>query len=69
MSLKQINGRVISYCEIPEELIPNWLKEFPTGCYVEVHLDTLDGVGLLDIWFKENYPGIEDETFYIEIDY
>jgi len=69
MSLKEINGKVVSYSSIPEELIPQWLKEYPSNCYVEVHIDTLDNSNPLDVWFKENHPGIEEETFYIEIDY
>ena len=39
------------------------------GCFVEVHL-TDDEDDDLSLWLKENYPELIDEdSFYIEIDY
>ncbi len=69
--MKEIKGKVVSYSEIPEELLigtNNFLNEYPTNCYVEVHIDEFEDDNLSK-WLKENYPGIEEETFYIEIDY
>ena len=69
--MKEIKGKVVSYCEIPEKLLEgdnNWLNEFPTNCYVEVHIDEFDD-DELSKWLMKEYPGIEQDTFYIEIDY
>lgn len=71
MSLKKINGKVISYCEIPQELTKNhWITKYMTGGYVECHIEEeLDDEDLVGKWILENYPELKDETFYIEIDY
>ena len=67
--MKEIKGKVVSYCDIPEELIPTWLDEYPSGVYIEVHIDESEGLDALEMWLIGEYPGIEEETFYIEIDY
>lgn len=71
MSLKQINGKVISYCAIPNHLRKDhWISKYPTGCYVECHIEEEpDDEDLVSKWILENYPELKDETFYIEIDY
>lgn len=66
--MKEIKGKVVSYSDIPEELIPTWLDEYPSGVYIEVHIDD-EQLDELTEWLVQNYPGIEEETFYIEIDY
>lgn len=70
--MKEIKGKVVSYSEIPEKLLQakenKWLTEYPSNCYVEVHIDEFDQDELGE-WLIQKYPGIEEETFYIEIDY
>lgn len=69
-NMKTISGKVVSYCDIPEKLLEDkWFDQHTTGCYVECHIDELDARDELDNWLIENYPGIENETFFIEIDY
>lgn len=74
--MKEIKGKVVSYSDIPWDLIINtknhWLSEFkniPEKCLVEVHIDEAEEYNELDKWLMKTYPGIEKETFYIEIDY
>lgn len=68
--LKTITKKVVSYCEIPEELTEgHWISEYMNGCFVEVHLDD-DEDNKLSMWLKEKYPELVDEdSFYIEMDY
>lgn len=68
--LKTITKKVVSYCEIPEELTEgHWISEYMNGCFVEVHLDD-DEDDKLSMWLKEKYPELVDEdSFYIEMDY
>ena len=70
LQLKQITGKVVSYCEIPEEITEgHWISEYMNGCFVQVHLEE-DEDDALSNWLKETYPElIEEESFYIEIDY
>ena len=70
MVTKQITGKVVSYCEIPEELTKgHWISEFQNGCFVQVHLEEGEDDALSN-WLKETYPELIDENaFYIEIDY
>ena len=69
LQLKQITGKVVSYCEIPEEITEgHWISEYMNGCFVQVHLEDDDDA--LSNWLKETYPElIDEEAFYIEIDY
>lgn len=70
--MKEIKGKVVSYCDIPEWLTISqdcWFKDFPTGCYIEYSIDKESSQNNIDYWLMEKYPGIENETFYIEIDY
>jgi len=68
--LKTITGKVVSYCDIPEELTESkWFSEYQSGCYIECHIDELEVRDELDSWLIQNYPGIENETFFIKIDY
>lgn len=69
-NIKTISGKVVTYSDIPVELTADkWFEGFSKGCYVECHVDELDARDELDNWLIENYPGIENETFFIEIDY
>lgn len=68
-NLEIITMRVVSYCDIPEELSNGkFFDEYGTGCYVECHLDN-EPDDELDKWLKSNYPGIEEDPFLIKIDY
>ena len=67
--MKEIKGKVVSYCDIPDYLVPTWLEEYSTGVYVEVHIDENEELDELELWLMKEYPGIEQETFFIEIDY
>jgi hypothetical protein len=70
MALKEITKKVISYCEIPEELTEgHWISEHHNDAFVEVHLDDEEEDGL-SLWIKENYPElVNEESFFIHIDY
>lgn len=72
--METITGKVVNYCDIPEELTEGkWFSEFQSGCYIECHIsdEDIDNNALdeLDNWLIKTYPGIEDETFFIKIDY
>ena len=70
---KEIKGKVVSYCEIPEELTEgHWISEYMSGCFVQCHIADDRDVELspLDKWLIETYPELQDEEyFFIEIDY
>ena len=70
MALKTITKKVVSYCEIPEEIIkPSWIEEAECDVYVEYHLEGTPDGGL-DTWLMENYPELaEEDSFFIHIDY
>jgi hypothetical protein len=72
-NIKKITGQVVNYCDIPEKLTEGkWFNEYSSGCYIECHIDLSDSAQSadeLDNWLMNNYPGIENETFYIEINY
>lgn len=76
MSLETITKKVVSYCEIPEEIIPegHWLNQHGCDAYIECHLeeDELDVTkrDKLDAWLRETYPELIDEkSFFIHLDY
>ena len=74
--LKTITKKVVSYCEIPEGIIPkgHWLNQHGCDAYIECHLeddieDVIEG-DELDDWLRETYPElIDEESFFIHIDY
>jgi len=68
--MKKIVRKVISYCDIPEELTEEgWLSEQCPDSYVEMTIATEDKDGL-DEWILKNYSEIkEGETILIHIDY
>lgn len=64
--------KVVSYCEIPDELTENtWLEEHRCDSYVKYSLssDPQFTKGELDIWLEKEYPELIDTTFLIEMDY
>ena len=67
--LTQINKKVLSYCEIPEELTSDhaWLNEVSYDTYVEYVLDEGEE---LDDWIIKTYPELlKEESFLIHMDY
>ncbi len=65
--LKKIKGKVIEISKIPKNLIPDWLLVHRVGAYVECHIDD-DVEDKLSKWLIKEYPSIEINTFFIEID-
>lgn len=71
MALKTITKKVVSYSEIPEGLIPedHWINEQEWNTYVECHIDD-DEDDELSIWIKKTYPElVDEESFFIHLDY
>lgn len=71
MALETITKKVVSYCEIPEGIIPegHWINEHGCDAYVECHIDD-DEDDELSVWLKETYPElIDEESFFIHLDY
>lgn len=67
MALKTIEKKVVSYCEIPEGLIPekHWINQYELGTHVECHIDDAPD-DELSAWLREIYPElIDEESFYI----
>lgn len=68
--MKEIHKKVISVEDIPEDLYyeyiyESWLGKYPGGCFVEVHIDELEGMDELDKWLSKEYPGIENENSFL----
>lgn len=63
--------KVVSYCEIPEDLDKGWLEEQGCDCYVKSSLssDPEYDRDELDEWIAKTYPELIDTTFLIHIDY
>ena len=70
MELATITGKVVSYCEIPEELTSNhWISEYYPDSYVQVHVEEEDE-DKVSKWILNKYPELKDEDyFFIHIDY
>lgn len=61
--------KVISFCDIPEELTANtWLEEFRCGSYVPYTIQG-DGYSKLDDYLTEQYPELVKTKILIDIDY
>ncbi len=72
MALKTIIKKVVSFCEIPEEVTENhWINEHHNDAFVEVHIDTETHVpDKIQDWLVKNYPElIEEDSFFIHMDY
>ncbi len=71
MALTTINKKVLSYCEIPENITENhWISEYKNDSYVECHIeDEEDEEDNLSKWIIENYPELKEESFLIHMDY
>ena len=70
MELATITGKVVSYCEIPEELTEDhWISDYPPDAYVQVHIEGEDE-DKVSKWILNKYPELKDEDyFFIHIDY
>jgi hypothetical protein len=69
--LEEITRKVVSYCEIPEEITENhWISENSSDTYVEYSLnsDLKYSKSELDLWLEETYPELIDTTFFIHLD-
>ena len=73
---KVIVKRVISYCDIPDELIDkcaDWLNDYQNGCFVPYSLEIREDIEQnwdeLDVWLMENYAELKDTEFLINMDY
>ena len=73
MELVTITGKVVSYCEIPEELTSDhWISEYSTNSYIQVHIEQEDEaeVDKVSEWILNKYPELKDENyFFIHVDY
>ena len=72
MAVVKIERWLISYCEIPEELIENhWISEYRNGCMVDYTVSKKDDENIdeLNLWIIKQYPFLEGEEILIEMDY
>ena len=73
MELVTITGKVVSYCEIPEELTEDhWVSDYPPDAYVQVHIEQEgeEEMDKISEWIVEKYPELMDEDFFfIHVDY
>ncbi len=72
MSLESITKKVVSYCEIPEELTDgHWLSENNPDSYASFTLDINFGrTAKISKWIIETYPELkEGDNIFIHIDY
>jgi len=66
--LKILNMKVVSYCDIPEEIDKGWLDELGCDVYTEYNL-LEEEEGELQDWLRTTYPELINTTFLIHIDY
>lgn len=69
--MKTITRKVVSYCEIPEDIQkPSWLEEVSCDTYVECHIHGDEPDSELEKWLLKTYPELKKEkAFLIHIDY
>lgn len=73
--LTEINYKVVSYCEIPEEITEkhpiseNSNDSYVTYTLVKFHEDELYKMTPLDAWLYSNYPELIGTIFMIYLDY
>lgn len=69
MGLEILNKKVVSYCEIPQELTDkHYISENGCDCYIEYSLED-EGEDSISDWIREKYPELINEDFLIHIDY
>lgn len=72
MALKELNLKVVAYCEIPEEISGNnwYLQTFPCNCFIHWNLSTdSTSDNVVDTWLRTEYPELIGTDFLIEMDY
>ena len=71
MALKEITKKVLSYCEIPEDVDKGFLDDLGCNVYTDytVSSNPKYSTNETDKWIKENYPELIDTDFLIHIDY
>jgi len=69
--LKEITRKVVSYCDIPEDIDKGWLDDLGCDVYTEYSLssDPKFSKTELDEWLEKTYPELIDTEFLIHIDY
>lgn len=75
--LKEITRKVLSYCDIPEEIAKSCASLEETACdtFIEYEVTSkerqkdFDDDFTLDNWIIKNWPELEGVTILIEIDY
>ena len=75
--MKEITMKVVSYCEIPEEITQySWLQELPCNVYTDYSLPTQEeldnniySLDYLSRWLIQTYPELIGTKFLIEMDY
>lgn len=71
MALQEITKKVVSYCEIPEDLDKGYLDDLGCDVYTDytVSSDLSYSRNEVDDWIAETYPELIDTDFLIHIDY
>ena len=73
LNMVSIAGKVVSYCEIPEELTEgHWLRDYYPDSYVQVDVqeDDTEAMDEVSEWIVNKYPELKEEKFFfIHIDY
>lgn len=68
--LTEITRKVLSYCEIPEELTEShWISDHSCDCYIEYTIPFGIIQSNLNKWITKTYPELIGTTFLIHIDY
>lgn len=69
--LEEITKKVLSYCEIPQEITDeSWISQYQNGCYVIYSLEKDNSnYGELEKWIASNYPELIGTEFLIDLDY
>lgn len=69
--LEEIHMKVVSYCDIPEEIIEDeaggWLEQASCDSYITYTIDEPQE-SLLDKWIAKTYPELIGQEFMIHID-
>lgn len=67
--MEEITRKVVSYCEIPEELTNgSWISDYQPDCYVDYTLEVEDDE--ISQRILKQYPEFkEGDKIFIEIDY
>jgi hypothetical protein len=69
MGLEVINKKIVSYCEIPQELTKkHWLTENSCDTFIEFQLE-VEGVDEVSDWIRKEYPELIGEEFMIHLDW